>query len=260
MPALEDYHQYGQFLEDSLLLRTSPLAVKMLTREEDIPEGALRPRRDRGYHFAQCQAFALSRRRGTTVAMLKEDNWCWGPLFSYGLIEPGIADTYPELQNDIKVIPMLEYGRYLGIVSAPLKTAAFVPDLVMIYSSPGQLRHMLHVLSFIKEGTIETPLYPVASCALSVVPALEGRKCVTLPDPGDVGRALAGEDEIIFSLPAGDVEQLVTQLRTFDGHGMSYRDNSFLEMRADFPRPDFYKRLYRECGLDADDVPTWPEG
>ena len=259
MPTLNQYNEYGQILEDSLLLRTSPLAVTMLTGEKDIPEGAWRPRRDRGQHLAQCQAFALSRRQGRTVAMLKEDNWCWGPLFAYGLIEPGIADNYPELHNDMEVIPMLETGRYIGIVSAPLKTAAFVPDLVMIYSNPGQLRHMLHVLSFIKEGMVDTPVYPVASCALSVVPALEGRKCITLPDPGDIGRALAGEDEIIFSLPAGDVERLVAQLKTFDGYNMGLRDHSFHEMRPDFPRPDFYKRLYRECGLDADDEPTWPE-
>ena len=259
MPTLEDYHEYGQALENALFLRTSPLAVDAGRQFSSGFRGERIPLRDRGHHLAQCQAFAISRRQGKTVAMLKEDNWCWGPLFAYGLIEPSIADGYPELQNDIKVIPLLEYGDYIGIVSAPLKTAGFTPDLVMIYATPGQLRHMLHVLSFIKEGTVDSPIYPVASCALSVVPALQGKKCVTLPDPGDVGRALAGEDEVIFSLPAADVEHLASQLTAFNGRGMGYRDNSFLEMRADFPRPDFYKRLFRECGLDADDVPTWPE-
>lgn len=259
MTTLKEYNEYGAFLEDSLLLRTSPLAVKMLKTENDIPKGALRPKRDRGYHLAQCQAFALSRRQGTMVAMLKEDNWCWGSLFAYGLIERSIADNYRELHNDIKIIPMLEYGKYIGVVSAPLKKASFKPDLIMIYSNTGQLRHMLHVLSFIHEGIVDSPIYPVASCALSVVPALAGRNCITLPDPGEVGRALAGEDEIIFSLPGDNVAYLVSQLKAFDEMKMGHRNQTFLEMRPDFPRPDFYKRLYRECGLDADDKPTWPE-
>jgi uncharacterized protein (DUF169 family) len=259
MTTLEEYNEYGAFLESSVLLRTSPLAIKMLKTESDIPEGALRPKRDRGYHLAQCQAFSLSRRQGMAVAMLKEDNWCWGSLFAYGLIERSVADNYHELEKDIKYIPMLEFGKYIGIVSAPLKTVVFEPDMVMIYSNTAQLRNMLYALSFIGEGLVDSPTYPVASCAFSVVPALSGQYCITLPDPGEFGRALAGEDEIIFSVPKEKVDNLVSQLKAFDQMRMGYRYHSFLEMRPDFPRPDFYKRLYRECGLDADDTPTWPE-
>jgi hypothetical protein len=36
------------------------------------------------------------------------------------------------------------------------------------------------------------------------------------------------------------------------------RHHAFLEMRPEFPRPDFYKKLFRECGMDADDIPTRP--
>ena len=68
---LMDFNSYGEELEKRLILRTSPIAVKMLEKESDIPEGAIRPLKDRGYHLAQCQAFAMSRREGTTVAMLK---------------------------------------------------------------------------------------------------------------------------------------------------------------------------------------------
>jgi uncharacterized protein (DUF169 family) len=174
----------------------------MLSDESEIPPDALRPKRDRGYHLAQCQAFSISRFQGRTVAMLKEDNWCWGALFSYGLVDPAMADRFPELQNDKTIVPMLEYGKYAGVLSAPLKTAGFEPDIVLIYSTTGQLRHMLHALSFIRKGVVNSPIYPVASCALSVVPALRGENCITLPDPGEVGRGCAGDDEIIFSLPA----------------------------------------------------------
>ena len=258
MTALEKYNEYGADLENLMILRTSPLAVKMLETEADIPEGAIRPKKDRGYHLAQCQAFGVSRRIGESIAMLKEDNWCWGSLFAYGLIDPKIADNYPALTSDMKHIPLIEYGKYIGVVSAPLKTANFEPDIVLIYSNVGQLRHMLHVMSFTDEKPIYSMMYPVASCAMSVVPALSGESYVTLPDPGEYGRALAGEDEIIYSLPADKMDLLVSQIKSFEDRNMGYRHNAFLEFNADFPRPQFYKDLYRECGLDADDIPTWP--
>ncbi len=259
MTTLQKYNAYGEDIKRYMFLRTSPLAVKMIRSINDIPQGALQPKKDRGYHFAQCQAFSLSRRQGTTVAMLKEDNWCWGPLFAYGLIDPHVADRFPELKHDMEHVPLLEYDKYIGIVSSPLKKTVFEPDIVLIYSNVAQLRNALWALSQIGAGMISTPLYPVASCALSVVPALSGKYCVTLPDPGECGRALAGEDELIFSVPENKLGEFVTQLRIFEERKLGYRDNALLEMRPDFPRPDFYKRLFRECGLDGDDIPTWPE-
>jgi uncharacterized protein (DUF169 family) len=259
MDNLSDFNRYGEEIEKFMLLRTAPIAVKMLEQERDIPEGAFRPRKDRGYHLAQCQAFSLSRRQRKTVAMLKEDNWCWGPLMAYGLVDPGIAEKYPELKNEVPKIPKIEHGKYVGIVSAPLKSAGFIPDIVLIYSNNAQLNNMLHALSFGGEGKVTSPLYPIASCALSVVPALSGQYCVTLPDPGELGRAMAGEDEIIFSVPQNKVATLVAQLQMFEENHFGYKEHAFWETYPDFPRPEFYKNLFRECGLDADDVLTWPD-
>src|SRR3989304_258237 len=87
MATISDFNRYGEELERLLILRTSPIAVKMLEKETDIPEGAVRPKKDRGAHYAQCQAFAMSRRQKLTVAMLKEDNWCFAPLIAYGLVD-----------------------------------------------------------------------------------------------------------------------------------------------------------------------------
>ncbi len=256
---IKDYNEYGTVLESSLVLKTSPLAIKMLKTEDEIPAEALRPKRDRGYHFAQCQAFSVSRYQDKTVAMLKEDNWCWGPLFAYGLIRPETGEKFPELKDDLEIIPMIEYGKYTGILSAPLKECTYEPDIIMIYSDAAQLRHMLHVLSFIGEGMVDSPVYPVASCALSVVPALNGQSCITLPDPGEVGRAFAKDEEIIYSIPAAKITKLVSQLKSFDDMKRGHKHGAFIEFRSDFSRPDFYRGLFRECGLYADDKLEWPE-
>jgi uncharacterized protein (DUF169 family) len=258
MATFSEFNVFGEEIEKLMLLRTSALAVKMLEKESDIPEGAIRPIADQGYHLAQCQAFSISRRKGQSIAMLKDDNWCWGPLIAYGLVDPGIAQKFPELKDAVKKIPLVEYGRYVGVVSAPLKTANYLPDVVLIYSNNAQLNNILWALSFGGEGLINSPMYPITSCAFSVVPALAGQYGITLPDPGELGRAQAGEDEIIFSLPKDKVEGLVSQLRMFEERKMGYRHNALWEVMPDFPRPDFYKKFYRECGLEADDAPTWP--
>jgi len=59
---LSTFNKYGEELEAYLLLRSSPIAVKMLEKESDVPKGAFRPKKDGGYHLAQCQAFSMSRR------------------------------------------------------------------------------------------------------------------------------------------------------------------------------------------------------
>ena len=148
MTTVSEFNRFGEEIEKLMLLRTSPLAIKMLEKESDIPEGAIRPKTDQGYHLAQCQAFSISRRKGESIAMLKDDNWCWGPLVAYGLVDPGIAEKFPELKDASKAIPLIEYGRYVGIVSAPLKTANFLPDAVLIYSNNAQLNNILWALSF----------------------------------------------------------------------------------------------------------------
>jgi uncharacterized protein (DUF169 family) len=74
---LQNYQDYGEELERRLRLKTFPLAVKLLEQEKDILEQAKRPLRDFGYHLSLCQGYQIARRDGETLAMLKEDNWCF---------------------------------------------------------------------------------------------------------------------------------------------------------------------------------------
>ena len=261
MTTVKEYNSYGEELERLLLLRTSPIAVKMLEKEEDIPKEAIRPKRDRGFHLAQCQAFAMTRRQRATIAMLKEDLWCWAPLIGYGLVEPldedaifpliYIVENMEAARKVAKNFPRLEYGKYIGIVTAPLKTASFEPDLVLIYSNTAQLRSILLAIKY-KEGYLVTSQFdPIDSCVYSVVPVIQdGEYRITLPDPGEYERAMAGEDEIILSVPPDRLEELISGLRHFEEIKLGYTHFA-MEMRPDFPQPEFYKMLFKMWGLDV---------
>ena len=58
------------------MLRTSPFAIKLIEKVEEIHKGAFRPGKDEGIHITQCQAFAMSRRDKLTVAIRNDDHWC----------------------------------------------------------------------------------------------------------------------------------------------------------------------------------------
>jgi uncharacterized protein (DUF169 family) len=249
MSQIEDYNRLGEELERLLILRTSPLAVKMLERESDIPAGAIRPKRDRHGHIAQCQAFALSRRERLCVAMLKEDSWCWAPLVGYGLVDWRPAADVILPRGQAEMMPRFEQGRYIGLVSAPLKTANFEPDLVLVYSNTAQLRNLIQVIRDKEKTLVSSEFDPIDSCVYSVVPVvLNGQYRITLPDPGECKRALAGEDEIIFSLPRSKIELIVAGLRSAEDKKRGYTHPG-LEMTSDFPQPDFYRKLFEIWGL-----------
>jgi uncharacterized protein (DUF169 family) len=115
------------------------------------------------------------------------------------------------------------------------------------------LRSLLLAIKY-KEGYQVTSTFdPIDSCIFSVVPVILNSQCqITLPDPGEYERALAGEDEIIFSVPKNKLEDLILGLRHFEEMGMGYT-HFFQEMRPDFPRPEFYKKLFKMWGLDVEE-------
>ena len=49
---IAEYNTLGKELEDLLILRYSPIALKLIYSEDEIPEGSLRPYKDRGDRLA----------------------------------------------------------------------------------------------------------------------------------------------------------------------------------------------------------------
>ncbi len=249
MTTPEEYKHYGKELEQSLRLKTSPIAVKMLKNIEDIPADAIRPKRDRGHHLAQCQAFAMTRRQGMTIAMLKEDNWCWAPLLAYGLVE----DPHDAFVDAHTSFPRFEFEKYIGIVTAPLKSTSFEPDLVLIYSNTAQLREMIGVAKNQEKALVKSEFDPIDSCVYSIVPVITSNQYrITLPDPGEHSRAFTEDDEIIFSVPKEKLAGLVDGIKRGAEMRQKADDWSHIMLRPDFPRPDFYIDLFRKWGLDVE--------
>lgn len=242
MSELSEFNRYGEELEQALILRTSPIAVKMLKDESEIPEGAIRPANE-GYHLAQCQAFAMSRREGATVAMLRDDHWCPSAVMAYGLVER--PDTINRWSHPYDTF---ELGEYVGIVSAPLKTATFLPDVVIVYAKPAQLRGLLLSLKLEDVPLVKCHMFP-PSCAWAVVnPMKSGDYWVVMPDPGEYQRALTEEGDLMFSAPQSRMAALMEGLRENEHGIFAYREHQ-MYMQPDFPQPDLYRDLFGSWGM-----------
>ncbi len=240
MTDIDTFRKYGEKLETLLRLHTSPISVKMVKNKSDIPETALRPKRDLGKHYAQCQAFSLSRRDRQTVAMLKEDNWCPGPVIAYGIESP-IDSPSGDTQ---RLYEGFEQGKYIGILTAPLFKTSFSPDLVIIYCDTNQLRSMLLSLKEEEKPGVKSNFFPF-SCAWAVTsPILHNEYWINLPDPGEYARALTQAGEMIFSIPAPKMDDFMSDFKTFFKESM-FADEQMM-MASDFPQPEIYKELFKK--------------
>ena len=139
--------------------------------------------------------------------------------------------------------PRLEVGRYIGVVSAPLATATYEPDLVMIYCDSAQLNLLLLGREF-KEGyNLKCGLSGHAACVYAAVPSMNtGDYQVAVPCRGDRYHAMAGDEEMIFTVPKGRLEDLMRGLRHVEKNGSKLpRAYTY---RAEYP----LVRIYEEIG------------
>jgi uncharacterized protein (DUF169 family) len=243
-------------------LRTYPFGVKMLRSETEIPPGAVRPLRDLGVHLDLCQGFARTRWEGATMAMLKEDMWCFEPVVGFGLAEPPAEfldgdNRFPASVMSREAarswaqstLPRLPTGHYVGVASAPLNRGTFEPDLFVVYCDPEQLTHILIAQNAIDGRDVECALAGHAACVYTVVPVLEkNRPAVACPCRGDRRNAMTQSNEIIFSAPIGELDDFVKALHYLDGHGWGYPWP--FELHPEPKLVDNYARLGRLMGMD----------
>lgn len=255
------FPEYAETLERRLRLKTFPLAIKLLEKEGDIVEGAIRPKRDLGHLLETCQGFAMSRREGKTMAMLKEDMWCFEPVVGYGLAEPPQEflegrNRYPDSAITLEAastwahdFPRLKFGKYIGVMSAPLMTANFEPDLVMIYCDPSQLTNLLLAVNCVYGRDLTCRLSGHAACVYSVVPVLQTGECqVTSPCWGDRREAIAQDYEVIFTAPLAKLEGLLSGLKHLAEHGWGLPIGFF--MLPECKMPESYIKLGEKLGME----------
>jgi hypothetical protein len=121
--------------------------------------------------------------------------------------------------------------------------------VVIIYSNTSQQRSLLLSLPPEEIAEVSGRYFPPSCSHAVVTPMLKGGYWVVLPDPGEYQRALCDEGEMMFAVPAAKLSGLLVGLNKFQEQGFAYRNNHYF-MLPDFPRPDFYKAMFKQWGLE----------
>jgi len=258
---LKIFHEYGIRIETYLRLNTFALAIKLLKNKKEIPTNAKRPKKDLGYHLSLCQAFAISRREGTSFIMLKDDMWCFEPVVGLGLAKapqyfleghnrfPGTARTLEAGKNWAQSLPCFKLCKYEGIAFAPLSKTSFEPDLIILYCDPSQLTQIMIAINWIDGKDINCRLSGHAGCVYAIVPTIQNNQYqVTVPCIGDRKRALAQNDELVFSSPIEKVKDLVAGLEALEKNkdGLPVK----FQQMPEYQLEESYAKIGKLMGMD----------
>jgi uncharacterized protein (DUF169 family) len=260
---LSEIHAAGAELEQLYCLRTAPLAIRLVDRDE-APEGCTQPSAQ-GVHYALCQAFSYVRRTRKALAMFPEDNWCLWPIINFrqrSVDEQDakyIGSTYfirdPEMsyRHFREEFPYIDEGKKKeGLAVGPLESCAFEPDAVMIYCGPSQLRQLLMASKYDTGNITQSSFDTCDSCGAALVPVLNGEKGynVSMPDAGEYERGLCTEDDMIYTISGANIEPFIGAVRDLVKMGFSYKQLSY-DLRLEYRRAPFYNDMFRKWGLET---------
>jgi len=233
---------------------TFPVAVKMLTTEDEIPEKARRPFQEMKKKIAICQGIGMARKLGWAVAMGKEDMQCslgaapFGffkniDYFNEGNLAGGMFTASKEVgKKEEDLIDRFDYGRYSHILAAPLSRAAFEPDVLIMYGNPAQVMRLIHGALHNEGGAIQSSAMGRLGCA-AIITVMKTDECRYLvPGNGDRIFGMTQDHEMTFMIPVSKVDTVMDGLVKTHKAGIRYPITSFFNFQAAFP-PSYREQM-----------------
>ncbi|MBN1856594.1 MAG: DUF169 domain-containing protein [Dehalococcoidia bacterium] len=244
-----DLTRFNESLSTYVRPITSPVAIKMVAKEAEIPEKARMPKRDFGVTMPVCQGLALARRHGMIVAMGKEDMLCPLGAVAMGFYPPktkfmdatfGIpfwVRTQKDAANLLDGMARFDEGRYSAIVAAPIGRAAFDPDVLIVYGNPAQMTRLVQAAVYVTGEAIVSRSTGGLACAEQTAHAMQTSQFqFVLAGGGDRALALTQDDETSFAVPVALADALSDALQATHKQGARYPTRSYLTYGATMPR------------------------
>ncbi len=251
----------GETLSQLLRLQTRPLALKLLSAGEGFPKRVHRPTRLLKNKITICQGITMARRYGWRVALIKDDICCVPALIAYGWVEEEptieevaglmLAAEYAEnpeaARNQIEAIPRLNKGEHAGLILSPLELTTWEPDLLMIYGNAAQILRLVHAATYYDGQPINSSFGGrAASCAEGIIGTFQSNEPrVTIPGSGDRIFAMTADDELAFTAPAQQIDEIIEGLRISGRQvGITYPIPFYQGFEPRFPPT--YEKLFRK--------------
>jgi uncharacterized protein (DUF169 family) len=217
-----------------------PLGAKIVKKDDPFPDGVVRPSKF-GLKVAMCQWITLARRWGWIVGAMAEDINCSPCLAGFGfkklqdqadfvqfLMDMGYFDSLDLASALAEPLQMLKPGEIKGIVAFPLSKAPMEPDLVLIYGSPAQMTRLVVGFVYNHGRLIRSETGFGLSCLSTMMPFWKNEPALVHPGRGERMLAGTGDNEMLFTAPAGYLETLVDGLEKTQKKGLRYPMEGYL--------------------------------
>jgi uncharacterized protein (DUF169 family) len=198
---------------------TFPIAIKIYKEGENIPFEYKTPTGDFKNKLAICQGMTMARRHGWTLGFRREDLACPLAQVILGYVEepefmksgklicPLYAENMKAASKINESITKMPYPNTQAVVIAPLHKAEFEPDVIAIYGSIAQIIKLIAGALYKTGGYITSRFTGHCSCSGEiVVPYLENKYNLVMPDGGSKFYAFTTDYELVFALPNSKVE------------------------------------------------------
>jgi len=222
---IKEINGYGKEIIELLGLETSPVAVALVPKGAEIPENIKRIDQE----MRHCQIMDRVRNTREEFYATLEDQTCKGGAAALGLgtmpSKLASGELYYEKLKHFKSleaskktlarVPMLEAGSKIASIYAPLESASFMPDVVVIICLPKQIMLLTQAFLYKEGGRLEAEFAGKQSLCSDAVaqPYLTGKIGITVGCTGTRTYTGMKESELTIGIPAGLIKDLVEGLR-----------------------------------------------
>ena len=235
--------------------QTDPVAVKLVFDGAEPPEGAVMPLDKFGYPLTVCQGVSAARRMGFTMVFRKEDHACPPALCAMGYLPtenllagkvtvPGYAGS-EEAAVKIEAANVLLEKAPDAIWIAPYESAAFEPDIVLVYGNSAQATRLAQGYAYYTGDGVASSTLGRLACA-SYINKVYVRQEPTIVIPGGGERVFGQtqDDELVFALPAKFIETTAKGIEAVHQAGYARYPTGFHGITAKPKLPGkYYKYL-----------------
>ncbi len=239
----------NKHLETHLRVPTFPVGIRSYKPGESLPEKVRIPSKHLGIKVAICQAIAIARRYGWTMAFGREDISCpiakavfgfeeRNAYYASGKLAEGMYASCGEAGAAFEeALAKYDSGEYACVVAGPLSRANFLPDTVLVYGNSAQVLRLLNACLYRRGGSLACDFSGRGDCADIVIKGKKtGAPQVILPCYGDRVFGMTGDDEMAFTFPFSMADEVVEGLEKTHAGGVRYPVPAFLRYQAEFPK------------------------
>ncbi|WP_226617547.1 DUF169 domain-containing protein [Cytobacillus firmus] len=233
---------------------TFPLAIRVMKKEDSMPDRFKRPARDFNKTFSICQGVTMSRRYGWSIAMGKEDLSCPIAKIAFGFEEEldyysegNLTDGMYTKTCDLgalteAAVPKFTKEEAGTVLMSPLGRASFEPDVITVYGNSAQVMRMVAGALYHTGGEITSTFTARADCADIVIKTIQtGKPQVILPCYGDRVFGQTHDHEMAFTIPFSMADEFADGLKQTHKGGVRYPVPAYLQYEAKYP--DTYEKL-----------------